>query len=61
MRTITIRAENEKVSLIIDSVLLQNIHSFSIDYIRGVPLLFSCVADMGDKPEKERKKSPFVS
>ena len=54
MRTITIRCENGKVSIIMDGVLLGGVHSFSVDYLKGMPLQISCVADLTDgKRERE--------
>lgn len=47
MQSIHIISENGKVSVIIDGVELKRLHSFSVDYIEGAPLLFSCVADVG--------------
>ena len=47
MQSIHIISENGKVSVIIDGAELKRLHSFSVDYIEGAPLLFSCVADVG--------------
>lgn len=56
MQSIHIMSENGKVSVIIDGMELKQLHSFSVDYIEGAPLLFSCVADVGTGPTKEKAK-----
>lgn len=52
MQNVNIVAVGEKVEIFIDGVQLKGIHSFSLDYVEGYPLRFSCVADIG-KPEKQ--------
>ena len=47
MRSIQVITENGKVKILVDGVQLTGVHSFSLDYIKGAPLLFSCVADVG--------------
>lgn len=56
MQSIHIISENGKVSVIIDGAELKRLHSFSVDYIEGAPLLFSCVADVGTGPREEKPK-----
>ena len=51
MQSIHIISDNGKVSVIIDGAKLDRLHSFSVDYVEGAPLLFSCVADIGEKPD----------
>ena len=46
MRSIQVITENGKVKILVDGVQLTGVHSFSLDYIKGAPLLFSCVADV---------------
>lgn len=46
MESIQIISEKGNVRIIIDGVELRRLHSFSVDYIAGAPLLFSCVADV---------------
>ena len=41
-----------------DGAKLTDVHSVSVDYIKGVPLLFSCVADIGR--EQEERRGPRV-
>ena len=55
MQSIHIISENGKVSVIIDGVELKRLHSFSVDYIEGAPLLFSCVADVGETAREEHR------
>ena len=49
MQSIHIISDHGKVSVIIDGAKLDRLHSFSVDYVEGAPLLFSCVADVGEK------------
>ena len=56
MQSIHIISENGKVSVIIDGVELKRLHSFSVDYIEGAPLLFSCVADVGTGQQDDKTK-----
>lgn len=56
MQSIHIISENGKVSVIIDGVELKRLHSFSVDYIEGAPLLFSCVADVGTGTKEEKAR-----
>lgn len=55
MQSVNIVAVGEKVKIFIDGVQLKGIHSFSLDYVEGYPLRFSCVADIG-KQEKQRER-----
>lgn len=48
MQSIYIRSENGRVSVVINGVALENLHSFSVDYIKGAPLQIACVADLTD-------------
>lgn len=57
MESINIKFEGDKVNVIVDGALFQDVHSLSLDYIKGVPLLFACVADVaveGDERKKPR-------
>ena len=56
MQSIHIISENGKVRVIIDGAELKRLHSFSVDYIEGAPLLFSCVADVGTGPREEKPR-----
>jgi hypothetical protein len=56
MQSIHIISENGKVSVIIDGAELKRLHSFSVDYIEGAPLLFSCVADVGTGTKEEKPR-----
>lgn len=49
MQSIHIISDHGKVSVIIDGAKLERLHSFSVDYVEGAPLLFSGVADVGVK------------
>lgn len=56
MQSIHIMSENGKVRVIIDGTELKGLHSFSLDYIEGAPLLFSCVADVGTGTRENKTK-----
>lgn len=58
MECINIRVNNGKVDVTVDGAKLTDVHSVSVDYIKGVPLLFSCVADIGR--EQEERRGPRV-
>lgn len=55
MQSIHIISDHGKVSIIIDGAKLERLHSFSIDYVKGAPLLFSCVADVGETAREEHR------
>ena len=55
MRSINVRIENGKVNVIVDGALFKDVHSLSLDYIKGAPMLFSCVSDFGGV-EREKPK-----
>ena len=55
MQNVNIVAVGEKVKIFADGVQLKGVHSFSLDYVEGCPLRFSCVADIG-KPEKQQAR-----
>lgn len=55
MQSIHIISDHGKVSIIIDGAKLESLHSFSIDYVKGAPLLFSCVADVGETAREEHR------
>lgn len=55
MQNVNIITENGKLKIFIDGVQLNGLHSFSLDYVKGAPLLFSCVADVGEPtPQRDR-------
>lgn len=54
MKDIQVISENGKVKIIVDGVSLTGVHSFSLDYIKGAPLLFSCVADVGNAAPRDK-------
>lgn len=55
MQSINIRFENGKVNIIVDGALFRDVHSLSLDYIKGLPMLFSCVSDVGEEHDKRRE------
>lgn len=55
MQNVNIVTVDGKIKIFIDGVQLKGVHSFSLDYVKGAPLLFSCVADVGD-PEPQRAR-----
>lgn len=44
MECINIRVNNGKVDVTIDGAKLTDVHSVSVDYIKGIPLLFADVS-----------------
>lgn len=57
MECINIRVNNGRVDVTVDGAKLTDVHSVSVDYIKGVPLLFSCVADIGREQEERRGRT----
>lgn len=55
MGCINIRVNNGRVDVTVDGAKLTDVHSVSVDYIRGIPLLFSCVADVGREQDDRRE------
>ena len=55
MQSINIRFENGKVNIIVDGALFRDVHSLSLDYIKGLPMLLSCVSDVGEGQDKRRE------
>ena len=58
MECINIRVNNGRVDVTVDGAKLIDVHSVSVDYIKGVPLLFACVADVGR--EQDDRREPHV-
>nr|DAK72218.1 MAG TPA: hypothetical protein [Caudoviricetes sp.] len=56
MQTIQILIEKGLPTVIIDGKKFDRLHSFSLDYVKGAPLLFSCVADVGE----DRSDAPKI-
>jgi len=54
MECINIRVNNGRVDVTVDGAKLTDVHSVSVDYIKGIPLLFSCVADVGREQDERR-------
>lgn len=54
MQYIQIIADGNNVSITIDGITLTDLHSFSLDYVKGCPLLFSCVANVGGTQEQQK-------
>ena len=52
MQNINIVTVDGKPKVFIDGIQLKDLHSFSLDYVKGAPLLFSCVADVGAPEQK---------
>ena len=59
MECINIRVNNGKVDgkvdVTVDGAKLTDVHSVSVDYIKGIPLLFACVADVGREQDERRE------
>ena len=54
MQHISITADGTNVQVTVDGIRLTDLHSFSLDYVKGSPLLFSCVADVGKAADQPR-------
>ena len=55
MKSINVRLDNGQVNVIVDGALFRDVHSLSLDYIKGIPLLFACVADVGREQDERRE------
>ena len=55
MQSINIRFENGKVNIIVDGALFKDVHSLSLDYSKGAPMLFACVSDVGEQQAERRE------
>lgn len=55
MRSIHITDDHGDVKIVIDGAELTRLHSLSIDYLRGAPLLLSIVADVGGEKKTEHR------
>lgn len=56
MRNIQIITENGETKIYIDGELLVGVHSFSVDYLKGAPVLVSLVADVGTGTQPQRDR-----
>lgn len=54
MQSIHIIADGNKVKIVVDGVTFTDLHSFSLDYVKGCPLRFSCVANVGGTQEQQK-------
>lgn len=59
MQSINIRVEHGKINVTVDGVMFKDVHSFSLDYVKGMPLLFSCVSEINR--DEHKGKQNFVS
>ena len=55
MECINIRVNNGRVDVTVDGAKLTDVHSVSVHYIEGIPLLFACVADVGREQDERRE------
>lgn len=60
MQNINIRIYGGRIDVTVDGAAFRDVHSLSLDYIKGAPMLFACVADMGEG-ETPRRKNHVVS
>lgn len=51
MNSIHIMSENGRVSVVIDGAEMKHLHSFSVDYLKGAPLLVSLVGEVGGEKQ----------
>lgn len=59
MQSISIRVDHGKINVVVDGAMFRDVYSFSLDYVRGAPLLFSCVSDI--RPKTEPREETFLS
>ena len=55
MKSINVRLDNGQVNVIVDGALFPDVHSLSLDYIKGLPMLFACVSDVGEEQDNRRE------
>ena len=55
MECINIRVNNGRVDVTVDGAKLTDVHSVSVDYSKGIPLLFAWVADVGREQDERRE------
>ena len=48
MQSINIRFEEGKVNIVVDGGQFRNVGAFSLEYIKGGKLWFSCLSETGD-------------
>ena len=53
MQSINTRFEEGKVNIVVDGGQFRNVEAFSLEYIKGGKLWFSCLSETGDG-HKER-------
>ena len=53
MQSINVRIEEGKVNIVVDGGQFRNVEAFSLEYIKGGKLWFSCLSETGDG-HKER-------
>lgn len=54
MECINIQVNNGRVDVTVDGAKLTDVHSVSVDYIKGIPLP-ACVADVGREQDERRE------
>ena len=47
------------VNIIVDGALFKDVHSLSLDYIKGAPMLFACVSDVGGEKREQWNQCPL--
>lgn len=54
MQQIYIREVDGRVRISINGIIIDDPHGFCIEYVKGMPMVFSCATDLTDgKKEKE--------
>jgi hypothetical protein len=53
MQSINVRIEEGKVNIVVDGGLFRNVEAFSIEYVKGGKLWFSCLSETGDGCKKQ--------
>ena len=53
MQSINVRIEEGKVNIVVDGGPFRNVEAFSIEYVKGGKLWFSCLSETGDGCKKQ--------
>lgn len=54
MQSIQIITDGGRVTILINGAEITGVQSFTLEYVRGCPVRFSCVADAGKPTQRDR-------
>lgn len=55
MQTIQIITSGGKVRILLNGTEIERIHSFTVEYVQGAPVLYSCVAELGEEKREDKR------